>query len=162
MNLYSFSSMSSSSSESRASCASSSSGSSITNSPPTHPIQIGFTPRGSDALLEIFGASSTSISSSTCAFPSWPTSGSLGSSSKGSRGGAYLSDEELFGNYCDDRSNDLGVLSEAPEPPRGPQEWLAQPLLPLVASERPRQARRGSKKIKRFSKALSPIKETSV
>ena len=160
LNMFKFWAMKSSApNASESSSATSSASSTMSISPPTHPIQIGFTPSGSDALMDICGGhTSSSISSSTCAFPSWPTRSSSLETSHGSRASSYLSDEDLFGDYskidCD------RVMNEAPNPPRTTDEWLARPLLPLVASGRSKP-RRSNKKQVRFDKNMSSIKENA-
>ncbi|KAJ9632425.1 hypothetical protein H2203_000830 [Taxawa tesnikishii (nom. ined.)] len=113
---------------------------------PSQPIQIGFTPSGTDALLDIFpSAPSTSSYASQCAFPSWPSGSRLFSSQQRMNiPNSYISDEDLFGDLSTPGDDHAPYLTEAPEPPRPAEAWLAEPLLPLIASERPR--RRSSKK----------------
>jgi len=131
------------------------------SSEPTHPIQIGFTPAGSDALLDIFHASEPlSASASACAFPSWPKSDTLFAPSR--RGASYISDEDLFGDFDDlSISNEAPYLSEPPTPPRQQQEFLRRPAQPLPSTAKPK-ARRGSKKVRRVSKPMTPIPESPV
>ena len=114
----------------------------------TRPMQIGFTPSGTDALFDIFHASTPESSRySTCAFPSWP-SGLVLKKAHNGRASAYISDEELFGD------DDVPYLKEPPSPPRPTQMWaVAQPLLPPVRTRRPSSS--SSQKAKRHSK-LSP------
>ncbi|KAK0253321.1 hypothetical protein LTR91_009696 [Friedmanniomyces endolithicus] len=65
---------------------------------------------------------------------------------------AYISDEDLFGEAWDDY---FPYLSEAPQPPRHAEAFLAQPLLPPVT----RVSRRSSscnEKIRRRDHKVNP------
>ncbi|PSK59386.1 hypothetical protein B9Z65_3710 [Elsinoe australis] len=145
------------------SSSSSSTSSSSKPSPPSH-ISIGFTPGGSDALLDIFPQTSSTFKSSATAFPSWPKSDMLYSPPERSSASSYISDEDLFG--LDDNSSDLPYLSEAPAPPREAHQWAMQPQpLPQIALPKPKvQFRKSPKKTisRRTSKALPAIRETSM
>ncbi|GAB7343109.1 hypothetical protein MBLNU457_1186t1 [Dothideomycetes sp. NU457] len=155
-------STSSNSSYSSSSTSTISSNSQTASSEPTHPIQIGFTPAGSDALLDIFHASEPlSASANACAYPSWPKSDTLFAPSR--RGASYISDEDLFADFDDlSISNEAPYLSEPPSPPRQLQECLRRPAQPLPPLSKPK-ARRGSKqKARRVSKPMTPIPESPV
>jgi hypothetical protein len=95
-------------------------------------------------------------STSACAYPSWPTGKSLEYRSTPS---SFISDEDLFGDDCED-----SLLQEAPAPPRQPPMAQAFPILPpLYASEKPKkqQRRRSSgRKQRRPSKPMSVISES--
>ncbi|KAF4554789.1 Hypothetical protein D9617_3g018570 [Elsinoe fawcettii] len=145
------------------SSSSSSTSSSDNHSPPSH-ISIGFTPGGSDSLLDIFPQTSTSFKSSATAFPSWPKSEMLYSPPDRSAS-SYISDEDLFG--LDDNSSELPYLSEAPAPPRESSQWAIQPQQPLpnLALPRPKvHFRKSPKKTTshRSSKAMPVIRESSM
>ncbi|KAF2152507.1 hypothetical protein K461DRAFT_278738 [Myriangium duriaei CBS 260.36] len=172
-----YSSTTSSSTSSSSTCSSKA-------SPPSHPIAIGFTPGGSDALMDIFNSpSSSSISSqaSACAFPSWPKSGaSLHSPPEHNRnrGSSYISDEDLFGLDSDDLDGSLPFLSEAPAPPRQAHEyadWLnpaaqqqqqQQPVAPVLPALTIRhKARRSPVKksaLRRTPKGMPCIRESAM
>ena len=126
---------------------------STSTSPSTSPssarsIQIGFTPSGTDALLDIFPSASSSQSAqySTCtAYPSWP-SGSALKKATSRRPSAYLSDEDLFGD------DDVPYMSDPPPEPRSAQVWaMAQPLLPPVTATRRRSSGHKEKKHRKSS-----------
>jgi len=70
---------------------------------------------------------------------------------------SYISDFDLFPEDLED-GNAIPVLDEAPAPPR---DVPAMPLLPLFASERPRnKKRRSSRKTSELPKAMTPIAES--
>ncbi|PNS18330.1 Glucoamylase [Sphaceloma murrayae] len=147
--------------------SSSSTSSSTKHSPRTHAISIGFTPGGSDALLDIFPqASSTFHQSSATAFPSWPKHESLYSPPDRHSASSYISDEDLFG--LEEDSSELPYLSEAPAPPREAHQWLmpAPQPMPQLALPKPKvHFKKSPKKTstsRRASKALPVIRETTL
>jgi len=69
---------------------------------------------------------------------------------------SYISDFDLFPEDLEDE-NAIPILEEAPAPPRD----VAMPLLPLFATERPRnKKRRSSRKQTKLPKAMTPIAES--
>ncbi|KAF2226980.1 hypothetical protein BDZ85DRAFT_257062 [Elsinoe ampelina] len=152
---------SSSSMSSYSSSSSTSSTSSSDNHSPRY-TSIGFTPNGSDSLLDIFPQTSTSKASAT-AFPSWPQSEMLYSPPE-RKTSSYISDEDLFG--LDDDSSELPYLSEAPAPPREAHHWAIQPqpVLPQLAPRPKVHFRKSPKKTstRRSSKAMPAIRESSM
>lgn len=118
------------------------------------PIQIGFTPSGTDALLEIFPSSTTSSRYSTCAYPCWPSGSALTKNTTTRRPSAFISDDDLFG------IDDAPHMKEAPPAPRPAQIWAtqarAQPLLPPLPSKSRRRS--SSHKERKSSKSSSSQK----
>ncbi|TKA63897.1 hypothetical protein B0A49_11540 [Cryomyces minteri] len=134
-----------------------------TSPPSSQPMQIGFTPSGTDALLDIFPRHSSSTTvSPLCAFPSWPTGTSL-YSMRGSGPSAFISDEDLFLDDLldEDEVKHAPYLREAPAPPRPAPAVTVRCLLPLVASVKPKKPRSNSKTHRRPSKPMTPIAESS-
>jgi hypothetical protein len=100
----------------------------------------------------------------TCAYPSWPTRSSLSSSFNTSHNNngvpsSYISDFDLFPEDLED--GEEPILEEAPALPRVAQ---AMPLLPLFASQRPRNKKRSCSKrqLVKLPGAMTPIAESPI
>jgi hypothetical protein len=123
----------------------------------------------SGSTWDAFSSVSTN-NSSCCAFPSWPSRSSLSPKLSAHRvsstsynnnqydvPNSYISDFDLFPEDLEDE-NLMPILEEAPAPPR---DVPAMPLMPLFASERPRnKKRRSSRKQSKLPKTMTPIAES--
>ena len=110
-------------------------------------IQIGFSPAGTRAAVDIYTSSKSQSSKySTCAYPSWPC-GRVLEKATDRRPSAYISDEDLFGD------DTAPYMISPPAPPRPAEaHWaMAQPLLPSVTTARRRSSGYSQRKHRKSS-----------
>jgi hypothetical protein len=127
---------------------------SSTGASPSQPITIG-------SPSSQFGSPRrvTSPSASVCSFPSWPSGDSLTTIARNNVPSSYISDEDLFPEDLDE-FGEVPILLEPPAPPKEIAA-VAMPLLPLYASEKPKnKRRRSSRKQPSAAKPMTPIAES--